>query len=523
MSYLHVPRINFAGQFFANPATINNILANYNPANPITPLWNPNGVAYWKFQDVTVQSVMNQNGDLLQAGQADGLVGAGVESVPDPNDAKLVDLDPEQQFISQVFGFTLKLTCDVGGNEVGFSGRLETLSLTDIWFGRPGGTSGNFQTRMTDVEWIGDIDQVPLLKQLKDLSEAGLSVKWMTWGYQFPPTFLGQVSGSIGPAKANEPIRFIAGRRLHPAPPSKDFGQASVWFVPWLVDTDRSRAVFDLSNSVPLNQSGAFDAAIVTHDKRVDLDEPLSYSMQNLQSAGGIVEIPLTEEQLSLLATHPLTVFDGPAPVLIENEEGLWANFDQQWLRLEPCESRSVKIYARRFNDPLPNHQLDFAFTQQQLPLTGLTFPANVQTDANGQADVEFTGQVPQPLPQARQVIDSQVYYVGGSWQQWGAVVQQSGGGAMTALVFNEYSPPEDPTWDNAVQVIMDEYARLYPGMKAILDISDLNTVRANIARLQQVLDPNLPITSPSYMPVTRDLAPAKRTLIYNWLQAGAP
>lgn len=524
MSYLHAPRLNFAGQFFTNPATINNIPANYNPANPINPLWNPSGVANWRFQGATVQTVINDNGDLLQSGQAGGLVGANVNSVPDPTNAKLVDLDPDQQFISQVFGFKLKLSFnDNHGSEVGFAGRLETLSLTDIWFNRPGGPSGNFQTRMPEVEWIGDVDQVPLLKQLKERSEAGLSVKWMTWGYQFPPTFLGQVVGSIGPAKCDEPTRFIAGRRLHQAPPTKEFGQPPFWPVPWCVDADRCRAVFDLSNSVPLNQSGSLSAAILTANGPVSLNTPLTYSMQQLTTQGGIVEVPLTGQQMSLLNCHPLVVFDQQAPALIEDEQGRWANFDQQWLRLEPSESKSIKLYARRFNDPLPQATLDFAFTQPRLPLSGLTFPASVQTDPNGQAEVEFTGNVPQPLPQAREFIDSQVYYVGGPWQQWGSAVQVAGGGAISVLVFNQYTPPAEPTWENAVQPIFDQYARLYPGMKAILNLADLNVVRANSGRFEQVLDPQMPITDPSYMPVTRDLAPAKRSVIFKWLKAGAP
>ena len=524
MSYLHTPRINFAGQFFTNPATINNVLANYDPANPIQPVWNPDGVAIWRFQDVTVQTVVNDAGDLLQSGQAGGIVGAAVESVPDPKNAKLVDLDPDQQLISQVFGFKLKLSVTDGdGNEVGFVGRLDTLALTDIWFGRPGGVSGNFQTLMPEVQWIGDVDQAPLLKQLKELGEAGLSVKWMTWGYQFPPTFLGQVAGSIGPAKSGEPTRFIAGRRLHQAPPSKDFGQPPFWQAPWCVDANRSRAVFDLSNSVPLNQAGSLNAVILTASGPVDLDTPLTYSMQQLQAVGGIVEIPLTDQQKTLLDSNPLVVFDGQAAALREDLQGRWANFDQQWLRLEPGESKTVKLFARRFNDPLPQETIDFAPTRPRQPSAGLTFPASVQTGADGQADVAFTGNVPQPLPPSREFIDSQTYFVGGPWQQWGDAIQAAGGGAISVLVFNEFAPPANPTWTNAVQPIFDEYARLYPGMKAILDLADLSVVRANSGRFEGVLDPALPITDPSYMPVTRDLAPAKRETVFNWLKAGAP
>ena len=59
MSYLDLPRIHFAGLFFAGPGTINNMTTNYEPDAPIekpagkyTPIagWNPPGVSQFYLQ-----------------------------------------------------------------------------------------------------------------------------------------------------------------------------------------------------------------------------------------------------------------------------------------------------------------------------------------------------------------------------------------------------------------------------------------------------------------------------------------
>src|SRR4030095_10503177 len=98
MSYLDQPRINFSGRFFTNVSTINNTLANYDPSSPVgDPGWNPNGVALFKFDSCTVTGV--------QAPSDDGkLLGAAVTTPPQPVPGKLVDLDPDDQALSQVIG-----------------------------------------------------------------------------------------------------------------------------------------------------------------------------------------------------------------------------------------------------------------------------------------------------------------------------------------------------------------------------------------------------------------------------------
>ncbi len=57
----------------------------------------------------------------------------------------------------------------------------------------------------------------------------------------------------------------------------------------------------------------------------------------------------------------------------------------------------------------------------------------------------------------------------------------------LSVLVFDEYDIPSNPTWTADVQPVMDQYMRMYPGMKSILDMSGFNTVQQNAGALKAV------------------------------------
>jgi hypothetical protein len=61
----------------------------------------------------------------------------------------------------------------------------------------------------------------------------------------------------------------------------------------------------------------------------------------------------------------------------------------------------------------------------------------------------------------------------------------------------------------------------MYPAMAAILDLDDLDAVRAGMAAIRGRL--LLPIETPGHMPVTRDLSTQKRDMIVKWIDAGCP
>jgi mannose-6-phosphate isomerase-like protein (cupin superfamily) len=80
-----------------------------------------------------------------------------------------------------------------------------------------------------------------------------------------------------------------------------------------------------------------------------------------------------------------------------------------------------------------------------------------------------------------------------------------------------QYADMPNPTWERQVRPIFDQYMRIYPGMKKIMDLTNLSLVQGNLQALLDVL--SLPFEAPHRMPVTRDLSPQKIEVIKTWLQ----
>ncbi|HEU4388599.1 MAG TPA: hypothetical protein VFV34_12430, partial [Blastocatellia bacterium] len=155
----------------------------------------------------------------------------------------------------------------------------------------------------------------------------------------------------------------------------------------------------------------------------------------------------------------------------------------------------------------------------QRLPGSGAL--GSVTTGPDGRAALAITANTPQPLPSRRQFVDSQVYFIGGSWQAAGYLWWANNFAPLSVLVWDSYQIPEAPTWGTDVQPVMVEYMRMYPGMRNILDLTDYSVVSQNAQALKQVFI--APINDPTHMPVTRDLSPAKTRMILNWIANGLP
>jgi hypothetical protein len=95
----------------------------------------------------------------------------------------------------------------------------------------------------------------------------------------------------------------------------------------------------------------------------------------------------------------------------------------------------------------------------------------------------------------------------------------------ISILVWTNYSPPNEPDWNTHVQPILSQYQKLYSVMMTIVDLGSYESVVGHKAQMQDVF--SRPETDPRYMPVTRDLSPAKRNMILRWLNttgnAGEP
>jgi len=198
MSYVDVPRIHFFGRFYADPSTVDNTLGNFDPSvalqnqDPNAPgyvSWNPFGTHTFAFQNCTVKSAVGRDGTAYTSPAGDPVVGAVVESaganfpVNSPTcvyysyPAKMVDLDTDQQMVSQIWGFQVQIATASGA---GVAGQMLVTSLADIWqrcstLQYDAAYCAVYQSVLTNLTW-SHVEKSPLLAQLQAVSGAQLSV-----------------------------------------------------------------------------------------------------------------------------------------------------------------------------------------------------------------------------------------------------------------------------------------------------------------------------------------------------------
>jgi hypothetical protein len=142
MSYLDYPRIHFSGQFQADPSTINNTPNNYNPAvypepndlGEVELYWAPLGTSTFQFKECVVSRVDYSPTESATTSQEDPIIGQAVISVNNGGGSKLVggvivDLDPTQQNVSEVWG----LEVQIGDGDTMVHGQFTAISFNAIW------------------------------------------------------------------------------------------------------------------------------------------------------------------------------------------------------------------------------------------------------------------------------------------------------------------------------------------------------------------------------------------------------
>ncbi len=583
MSYVDLPRIHFFGQFYADVSTIDNTIGNYDPAvqlqstDPNAPgyvSWNPFGTHNFAFRNCTVKSAMGSDGTVYETSAADPVVGAVVESagekfpVNSPTcvyysyPAKMVDLDADQQMVSQIWGFQVRITTPSGAE---VAGQMSVTSLADIWprcssLQHSAAYCAIYQSVLTNLTWT-HVERSPLLAQLQAISGTELSIKFIVDAYNTDKTSatfgVGRVAGTIGPAAAGEPTRFLAARRLTSA--SGQFGPTPV-----KVDAARSRLILDLGNTVPsvhtagqpkfvlnssypsllvavqkqalpfgLLQHSTPGAAVPTLDAAAGFTSLgiVECSESQYESTAGIVELALTAEQLALISQSRLALFAPapagiPVPSVIEHLEGLYVNAENPVFRIYPGTAvQATALVATQWGHPKAGLALDVTLVPNNdwnnlpaaaLQINGQSLPVSVTTGPDGRAPIQFTALDPIPKPPQRQYIDSQIYSVGGPWQQYGQVGLGSGA-AISVMVWNTVPAVTNPTWSD-VQPILEYYTRVYPYMKTAVDISDYATIMQFDPFQIRYIIQYVPEVDPHFMPVSRDLSPPKRDMLIAWL-----
>jgi hypothetical protein len=442
MSYLDLPRIHFGGLFFTDPSTINNVTAFYTPfVNLKTPdgqyidqlvprgrNWNPTGVAQFWLQDCRVLSVVDAVGRSIDAADGDPLIGAVVES-PSPTTpqvdadggyrslAKLVDLDPDEQGRSAVWGFWIYLKIPGGG---GVSGKWITPNLRDAFPRGNGGfpgymqvIGGTWRSRLTDLTWADAPS--PVLQTLKRLSPNALDLKLTVDLYQRERKLdlsddgkgnrfgYGRLQATIGPVADDEPVQTVPGRRLRtprgpqpadanrPRPAGAKTGDekdspkllaltaspAPEWNNTYFqvravgektlltIDlgcspplTATARGKMEVSAPVLLGPQGAAPFRNGTIDIRdgdyVQVVAALERKNTFWLRNSGVYQFELTGDEVAAIQNTPVTLRLGAAVVLTEADDGVALAIEPPVLRMEPnSTNEEAQLVGYRFGVPL--------------------------------------------------------------------------------------------------------------------------------------------------------------------------
>jgi hypothetical protein len=584
MSYLNPIRLHFSGRFQADPSTVNNDVRHFNNATfkpefrqpqtapePWNGWWEPEGSGAYRLVGCTVNAVYYPGG---RSSPSDPVVGMAIADANARVAGKIVDLDPQQQVVSQIWGLIVRLT---DGQTDFFSGPFDVASFSDMWGRAQGnGSAGDigagafWQSVIGPVMW-GDTSGSPFLKALKAAApENLLSIKFNVDGYNMDPTSaaftMGRIVGTIGPASLKEPRHFVVGRQLLPqvttqqsqSGPGNPTG--SMYFMQAVVDTSTRRVLADFGNALPTDTPGGGLANVgdleLGYLDASDTFESLG-AVDYLQlnwypTTAGIQAFPpdrvLTDAELAALAQNRVAVAKGGTPIVQENFDGLYLRADTFTFRVEPNAAADVYLWAAQYGTPLPNAQILVYADSSGLqagggdpdPKTGLgqspafatpsnviAFPATLQTDAQGRATLTIAASDP---GNPRVYIDGQVYGVryllGTINRQFGQplppppdVSTWSFGydpwDFVSLLVFDTYPMPDPLTW-YALQPIWQQYANLYPIMSGLVNLASYDDVAAHANLLAFAFA--LPKENSNHMPVTRDLSNGKRAAILRWL-----
>jgi hypothetical protein len=520
MSYLGFPRICFQGEFEADPSTINNDPANFNPSVPITnPGWNPNGTHRFVIKPCVITGVVRSDGRFVDRAADDPFIGGSVATTNLPRPGRIVDLDPEEQGRSQLFGLGLRLRGSDG--RVAVEGGMATATLRDLWFGRaPGGMAGAggfYQSVLEHLDWR-DAPGSSAVAELRDASPDRLSVRFVVHAYDVA-SHAGRLVGAIGPQMPDEP-RSFASRALERV-------GSQLWRAPFAVDAVKGLVSIDLANALPevapdgerINL-GTLEAGYSDSANRFQPIGELRYDRGRMRQRSGIEDLGLNSAALAALSGGALVVrrTAGAAQtfVLTEPTHAL-IDTESVALRMEPDNRVEVRFRAFSFGSPIANQVISVAAEDGQ-PTPGLDFDAVLNTDAAGEAVLRLrtvAGGAP-----SRGLIGGSLYRLA-FFTSHGSPARPAG--TISVRVFERQTPVAAPTWNNVAPILRDLYARLYPGMRAVMAIGEAATYRTEAARALIRAALTRPFEDPGYMPVTRDLSAGQRDLIVRWLDAGSP
>lgn len=564
MSYLDGPRLTFRGRFLGDVPTQNNSTAAFTPGTTPDPGWNPTGGGSFDLLDCAVVGGERAPGSPIRPGDPETAL--AVRGAADRVAAKLVDLDPDWQNSSEIWGLVVRLV-DPDTGETLLRGAFRPAPFRDAWPRQVGGVAQNrmpvgaaYVSVLEDVVF-GPTDRYPALDALRAATtDARLSIVLDFFGFYYAHVdglfATGGLTGAIGPWRPGEPRRFVAGRRLDagalpefPATPTRPAsGPIRVGRAMASVDTANARLVVDLGNAYPLaNAAGtplrlsptvtALEVGVLA-DESVGVGDDLAadevivvgeVALATLVDQAGIVAFPLTPEALEAVADRPIALLAARAGgrrlvVSRESADGLYLRVDDMVHRLDAGEATTATWHAVRRGRPAAGVTVHLAAAGGADSV--LSLPPSAETLADGTVTVDLVATDPR---NPRGAVDGAVETVtyaprlarDGTPDYTGTGLDP-GADVLVAHVRDAWSVPATPVWSRDVAPILAPYAALYPIMgQHLLDLGDEASVRRWRAAILFALDRD--IADPNHMPVTRDLSGPKRATILRWLEQLEP
>jgi hypothetical protein len=564
MSYLSTPRLTFSGKFQADPSTVNNDPNHFNnatfrpefqdyntPGNPGTNgWWNPDGTGNFRLIDCVVTSVTYQDGSTTSNPSDDAIIGMSVMDADGRVAGKIVDLDSQQQGVSEIWGMQVRIVDD--GNDL-MKGDYKEAAFTNLWFNRStdikggaGKATASYQSVITNIDWNIEQSNSRYLQELKGASKDMLSIQFTVDRYNGDHTSatftIGRLAGSIGPSSTLEPNHCVLGRQMFPVGSNCNYATA-------LVDDNLKTISMDLSNAL---QFGMVNGEVEVVENRnltltvntgtVEAPEYSYLGKINYEALGwymqqsGSCTFNLSKEQLDLVNKYPLAIVDyqasnpntfilDPTVTAVFNESIEYAIADKFVFRLNPKEQCTVNFYATELGKTVAGKVIEiqqvpgmFAAPSVSpipgVPASGVQSASKVTTDQYGMATLEITGEDP---GNPREFIDGQVYALAYNLEGH-SFSNGNTNNFISLLVFDsvEKDKIKHPTWAD-LKPIMQQYANLYPLMsKGVFNLAKQDVIDNNAKILKFVFSKEK--TDPNFMPATRDLSGDKQKMILNYL-----
>ena len=429
MSYLNNVRLVFTGRFQADVSTVNNDVRHYDNATfdsvfqdfqagpQLNGWWNPTGSGAFRLLGCRVVAAHYGDGGATQAASDDPVIGVRVMGADDRSSGKIVDIDPQWQLASALWGLRLRLADDSGRALV--TGGYRPHSFRDLWFGRMLGPNGQpaggddaasavFQSVLEDLEWADNLRDSRCVAEMQEAAAAtgALSIRMTTFAFnarnpQAPGFTLGTVSGVIGPHLPGDPESFILGRRFVPANGSVSWNGCSYGSAQ--VDRAAGRLFVDLGNAIqlltpnsdaskgPVVPAGALndigrlwvgvlkqpdtpEFTAATRDNFMPIAE-IDYRPANwITQTSGIAAATLDDAQLALIGDHPLalaaltdlnagTGMNGEYGQIAirETTGGLFVEAEPIVHRIDAPGRSEATIRAARYGAPLADTEITIA------------------------------------------------------------------------------------------------------------------------------------------------------------------